>query len=106
MDGKIEIENANELKVKEITLNINGGGEYDISSFKEPEMIRIKNKNTHSWSTATIKLPSVCHQVILDGEIEIMNENEITIGNLERQNRRNHQRFVFGNDNDENESSE
>ena len=75
--GQGRIENANELNIKEITLNISGGDYHDISSFKKPEMIRIIDK---SYSNSQIKLPVICDHVIIEGKnAEIVNINETKI---------------------------
>ena len=76
--GNIEIENLNELHLKEITLDI-FGSEYDLSSLNEPEIIKIKGGNQ-----SKIKLPRKCHQVIIERNIEIVNLDEIEIEKLER----------------------
>ena len=68
------------IEYKKLILDSCGDGEYDLSSFKEIELIRIHNR----FNKPRIQLPTNCHQVIIEGNVSIQNIDEITIQHLER----------------------
>ena len=59
---ELEIDNANELNIKELTFNNNNifsdGDEYDISQFKEPEIIRIK-RESDKYSKISLNIKNI-----------------------------------------------
>ena len=61
----------------------------DISYFGEIKEIKIiSTQNNNGWTnnreSMKMKFPAVCHRVILQGNVEIVNKDEITIETLEQ----------------------
>ena len=85
INDKIDIENATELKIKELRFIPLYSGIYNLENFEDTELIVISSPEIYGGFDTQIVLPQRCHHVILEeNDITITNINDIEIEKLER----------------------